>query len=51
LKVMYGEAAEAAMLVSQRVKAGALQASGFRFLHPTLEECFRFVLGRPKEHR
>ena len=46
LKAMFGESAEAAMLASQRVKPAALEASGFTFLHPTLEQCLRFTLGR-----
>lgn len=46
LKALYGEAAEAALLASQRVKPSRLQASGFQFLHPTLEPALRFLLGR-----
>lgn len=45
LKLVYGESAEAALLASQRVRPAALEASGFRFLHPKLEACLRLVLG------
>jgi uncharacterized protein (TIGR01777 family) len=46
IRAVFGESADAALLVSQRVKPAALEASGFKFLHPTLEQCLKFELGR-----
>lgn len=46
LKAMFGEMAEATILAGQRAQPDALQRSGFRFLHPTLEDALRFTLGR-----
>ena len=46
LRALYGEAAEAAILASQRVRPAKLLASGFSFMHPTLEPALRFLLGR-----
>lgn len=46
LRTMFGEMGEGVLLASQHVKPAALEASGFRFLHPTLEDALRFTLGR-----
>lgn len=46
LRALYGELADAGILASQRVLPGALQQHGFDFLHPELEQCLRFTLGR-----
>jgi uncharacterized protein (TIGR01777 family) len=45
LKALYGESAEAALLASQRVLPKRLLASGFSFMHPSLEPALRFLLG------
>lgn len=47
LKALYGESAEAALLASQRVKPTKLQASGFNFLHPSVEPALRFMMSLP----
>lgn len=46
LRALFGELADGGLLASQRVLPTRLQASGFSFLHPTLEQAFRFTLGR-----
>ena len=46
LRALFGEMAEGTVLASQRVRPAALEASGFRFRHPTLETALRFELGR-----
>lgn len=46
LRLMFGEMAEATVLVSTRVKADRLTASGYRWRHPRLEGALRQVLGR-----
>ncbi len=46
LKAMFGEMAEATILAGQRVQPTVLEKSGFRFLHPKLEDALRFTLGR-----
>jgi uncharacterized protein (TIGR01777 family) len=46
LKLLFGEMANTALLASQRLSAGRLLASGYRFRHPTLEAALRHVLGR-----
>jgi uncharacterized protein (TIGR01777 family) len=46
VKALFGEMADATVLASQRVKPGALLASGFSFVQPELEGCLRFTLGR-----
>jgi uncharacterized protein (TIGR01777 family) len=46
LRALYGEAADGAVLASQRVRPGMLLGRGFKFLHPDLEPCLRFTLGR-----
>jgi uncharacterized protein (TIGR01777 family) len=46
LRALYGEAADGAVLASQRVRPGMLLERGFQFLHPELEPCLRFTLGR-----
>jgi len=47
LRALFGEMAQGTVLASQRVRPAALEASGFRFLHPTLDAALRFELGRP----
>jgi uncharacterized protein len=42
---MFGEMADGTVLASQRVRPGVLEASGFRFLHPSLASALRFELG------
>ena len=46
LRALFGEMAQGTVLASQRVRPAALEASGFQFLHPTLESALRFELGR-----
>lgn len=46
LRALYGELADGAVLASQRVLPGILQQRGFDFVHPDLEQCLRFTLGR-----
>ena len=46
LRLAYGEMAEETLLASQRVYPRVLEAHGFRFRHRTVEEQFRFELGR-----
>jgi len=46
LRAIFGEMAEGTVLASQRVRPSALEASGFSFLHHTLEDALRFELGR-----
>ena len=47
LKLVYGsELVESLLLVSQRVTPTRLEASGYTFLHPTLEAGLRAVLRR-----
>lgn len=46
LRALFGEMAQGTVLASQRVRPAALEASGFRFLHPTLAQALRFELGR-----
>jgi uncharacterized protein (TIGR01777 family) len=43
-RLAFGELADALLLSSQRVKPGVLEASGFRFSWPTLEEALRHLL-------
>jgi uncharacterized protein (TIGR01777 family) len=46
LRLLYGELADEALLASVRVKPGVLLNRGFEFLHPSLENALRHVLGR-----
>lgn len=46
LRALYGELADAGILASQRALPGVLQQHGFDFLHPELEPCLRFTLGK-----
>lgn len=46
LRLMYGELADEALLAGQRVFPRALQAAGFSFLYPKVEDAFRHELGR-----
>lgn len=51
LRVLMGrELVDALMVASQRVRPAALDASGFTFEHPTLEEGLRSVLNRQQAH-
>jgi uncharacterized protein (TIGR01777 family) len=45
LRVVFGEMAEATLLVSTRATPARLQATGFRFLHETLDAALRAELG------
>lgn len=45
LHALYGAMAEETILASQRVRASALEAAGFAFVHPTLSSALRFELG------
>ena len=45
-KLAMGEMAEELLLSSARVQPSGLQASGFEFAHPRLEQALRHVLGR-----
>lgn len=45
LRAMFGEMADGTVLASQRARPSVLEASGFRFLHPTLSSALRFELG------
>jgi NAD dependent epimerase/dehydratase family enzyme len=45
LTTLFGEMARGTILASQRAMPRALEASGFRFLHPTLSSALRFELG------
>lgn len=46
LKLTFGEMAETMLLVGQRVVPRKLEAAGFEFRHPQLEEALRFELGK-----
>ena len=46
LRALFGEMAQGTVLASQRVRPTVLEASGFRFAHPTLAQALRFELGR-----
>lgn len=41
---VFGEMGEETLLVSQRAVPEKLEASGFRFLHPTIDEAMRAAL-------
>jgi len=43
---MYGEMADTMLLAGQRVLPRKLQAAGFTFRHPELEEALRWELGK-----
>lgn len=43
---LFGEMGEETLLASQRVVPRRLEAAGFRFVHPDLEQALRFELGR-----
>lgn len=43
---LFGEMGEQTLLASQRVLPRRLEAAGFRFVHPDLEQALRFELGR-----
>jgi NAD dependent epimerase/dehydratase family enzyme len=45
LRAAFGEMADGTILASPRVRPRALDAAGFRFLHPTLSSALRFELG------
>ncbi len=44
-RLVFGEVADALLLASQRVAPTRLNASGYRFRHPDLEEAIRSLLG------
>jgi uncharacterized protein (TIGR01777 family) len=46
LRLMFGELADGALMASQRVLPKRLEAAGFQFQHPELEQALRFTLGR-----
>jgi uncharacterized protein (TIGR01777 family) len=46
LRLALGEMADEALLASQRVRAGVLAESGYRFRHENLEAALRHLLGR-----
>lgn len=46
-RLLFGEMADALLLASTRVEPGKLNASGYEFRHPDLEDALRHVLGRP----
>lgn len=46
LKALFGDLATGAILASQRVEPAALAASGFQFVHDSLEAALRATLGR-----
>ncbi len=45
-RLLLGEMADALLLASTRVRPGVLEAAGYAFLHPGLEEGLRFELSR-----
>ena len=51
LRLVFGEAADAALLTGSRVVPAKLQASGYAFVYPHLEAALRHVLGRDKDAR
>ena len=51
LRLVFGEAADAALLSGSRVVPAKLQASGYAFVYPHLEAALRHVLGRDKDAR
>jgi uncharacterized protein len=46
LRLVFGEMANQTLLASQRMVAGRLKESGFRWRYPRLEEALQFELGR-----
>jgi uncharacterized protein len=44
VRLMFGDMADELLLASQRLEPARLRGSGYRFLHPELEEALRFVL-------
>jgi uncharacterized protein (TIGR01777 family) len=48
MKLFIGEAAEELLLVSQKMTANKLLASGFRFRYPDLKSSIDWVIARPK---
>lgn len=48
MKLFIGEAAEELLLVSQKMTANKLLASGFRFRYPDLKSSIDWVVARPK---
>ncbi len=47
VKLAFGQMADEALLASTRVDPAALRDLSFEFLHPSLENALRHVLGRP----
>ncbi len=48
LKLAFGQMADEALMASTRVEPAALELRNFKFLHPSLENALRHVLGRPE---
>lgn len=48
LKLAFGQMADEALMASTRVLPAALAQRNFNFLHPSLENALRHVLGRPE---
>jgi NAD dependent epimerase/dehydratase family enzyme len=46
LRLAFGDMAEAMLLSGQRMSSARLEASGYRFRYPTLEQALRFELSR-----
>ncbi len=46
LRTLFGEMADMTLLASQRARPARLEAAGFTFAHPALEEALRFELHR-----
>lgn len=47
-RLVFGQMADEMLLCSERVQPTRLQASGYTFRHPLLEEALRFLLGKEK---
>ena len=48
---LFGEMGESLLLASQRLQPARLEASGYAFGHPELEEALRKTLLRPQSKR
>ena len=46
LRLVFGEGADELLICSQKLSAGKLLASGFKFQHPTLESAARWVAAK-----
>lgn len=47
VKILFGQMGEESLLASQRALPAKLEAAGFEFLHPRLEQALAHELGRP----